>query len=50
MGFRALQRFQGIPTLPKGLKFRGKGGFERTMSRWEASQIVGIKYYPQWPG
>ena len=24
IGFRALQRFQGIPTLPKGLKFHGK--------------------------
>lgn len=46
VGFRALRRFQNLSRLPKGLKFRGKGGFEQKMSRWEAAQIVAIKYPP----
>jgi hypothetical protein len=44
LGVRALQRFSTITKLPRNIRNSPKGGFEPRMSRYEAAQIVGVRY------
>jgi len=48
VGLRAFQRFQSFSKLPRGVRSLSKGGFEQKMTRREAAQIVGVKYYLAW--